>query len=181
MLSNAPTPPRHQEESSKCPDVIDDLFSYSATLTDSLADMVFDILNQYSISLDTTRYPAGLYAESILYMIYWFHRLRDPMRKNAIEDNISKYLHVDRESAGVKALLSDPTLKLQAKNRIDQGVMVRKTVDVLVMRDGQNGREFLTLDRSFFQKASLYQAHYSRMKTNKMMPESRATFLRHFG
>ncbi|MET0356048.1 MAG: hypothetical protein ABW044_04675 [Cellvibrio sp.] len=132
-------------------EVIEDLsFSYSATLPDSLADMVFDILNQYSISLDTTSYPAVLYAESILYMVYWFHRLRDPMRKNAMQDCISKYLHVDRESAGVKALVSDPTLKFQAKDRIDQGIMVRKTVDILVMRDSQNGREFLTLDRSVF-------------------------------
>jgi hypothetical protein len=57
---------------------------------------------------------------------------------------------VDPESAAVKALLSDPTLKFQAKERIDQGVMVRKTVDVLVMRDGQSGREFLALDRTIF-------------------------------
>ncbi|PXX37205.1 hypothetical protein DFR42_11826 [Undibacterium pigrum] len=35
--------------------------------------------------------------------------------------------------------------------------MVRKTVDVLVMRDGQHGHEFLILDRAIFLKASLCQ------------------------
>lgn len=151
MLYNTPAPRQCIEENSESPEVINDLsFSYSATLPDSLTDMVFDILNQYSIPLDTTSYAASLYAESILYMVYWFHRLRDPMRKTSIEDGISKYLQVDRESAGVKALLSDPELKFKAKDRIDQGVMVRKTVDILVMRDSKNGREFLTLDRSVF-------------------------------
>lgn len=151
MLSNTPIPTHLMEENRELPEVINDpSFSYSATLPDSVADMVFDILNQYSIPLDTTSYPASLYAESILYMVYWFHRLRDPMRKNAIEDCLRKYLHVEREFAGVEVLLSDPTLKSQAKDRIDQGVMVRKTVDVLVIRNSQNGREFLTLDRSVF-------------------------------
>ncbi len=151
MLFNTPAPTHCLEENSEFPEAIGDLsLSYSATLPDSLADRVFALLNQYLIPLDTTSYPAGLYAESILYMVYWFHRLRDPQRKNAIEDCLSKYLHVDREAAGVKALLSDSTLKFQAKKRIDQGVMVRRTVDILVMRDSRNGREFLTLDRSVF-------------------------------
>lgn len=151
MLFNTHTPTQYLEENSGFSEVVDDhSFSCPATLPDSLTGMVCDMLNQYSIPLDTTRYPVGLYAESILYMIYWFHRLRDPMRKKAIEDCLSKYLHVDGESAGVKALLSDQKLKLQAKDRIDQGVIVRKTVDILVMRDSQNGREFLTLDRSVF-------------------------------
>ncbi|MBI3731550.1 MAG: hypothetical protein HY254_24895 [Burkholderiales bacterium] len=117
---------------------------------DGVSEIVFEILNKYSVSLNTQNYPASLYAESLLYMIYWFHRLRDPIRKNGVEDSVAKYLDVASESAVVKALLSDQTLKTQAKQRIDQGVMVRKTVDVLVMRGGQNGREFLVLDRAFF-------------------------------
>ncbi len=100
MLFNTPAPTHCLEENSEFPEAIGDLsFSYSATLPDSLADRVFALLNQYLIPLDTTSYPAGLYAESILYMVYWFHRLRDPQRKNAIEDCLSKYLHVDREAA----------------------------------------------------------------------------------
>jgi len=118
--------------------------------TDGAAENVLEILNKHSVSLNTQSYPASLYAESLLYMIYWFHRLRDPVRKNGIEDSIAKYLNLAYESAVVKALLSDQQLQVQAKQRIDQGVMVRKTVDVLVMRDGENGREFLVLDREFF-------------------------------
>ncbi|MFZ6658951.1 hypothetical protein ACO0LH_27270 [Undibacterium sp. TJN19] len=117
---------------------------------DSAAQIVFEILKKNSVSLNTQSYPASLYAESLLYMIYWFHRLRDPVRKNGIEDSIARYLDVASESAVVKALLSDTQLQTLAKQRIDQGVMVRKTVDVLVMRDGQSGREFLTLERTVF-------------------------------
>ncbi|BBB64838.1 hypothetical protein UNDYM_0585 [Undibacterium sp. YM2] len=119
-------------------------------VVDGTVDMVLGMLSQYAVSLDTKNFSASLYAESLLYMIYWFHRLRDPIRKNGIEDCVARYLDVASQSAVVKALLSDQTLKAQAKQRIDQGVMVRKTVDVLVMRDGQNGREFLALDRTVF-------------------------------
>lgn len=129
----------------------DDLSSlYATTQAGNEAGLVFKILDQYAIAFDTQSHPASLYAESLLYMIYWFHRLRDPARKHGIETSIGKYLNVESQSAVVHALLSDPNLKIQAKQRIDQGVMVRKTVDVLVMRDGQNGREFLTVDRTFF-------------------------------
>ncbi len=140
LNASAPTPEMTIKPSSSFPDL----------QADSAAEIIFEILNKYSVSLNTQSYPASLYAESLLYMIYWFHRLRDPIRKNGIEDSIAKYLDVASESAVVKALLSDQTLKIQAKQRIDQGVMVRKTVDVLVMRGGQNGREFLVLDRTFF-------------------------------
>jgi len=122
----------------------------SAMPSESVASTVFEILDQHAIALDTQSYPANLYAESLLYMIYWFHRLRDPIRKNSIAICVGKYLNVDHQSQVVNALLSDQNLKIQAKQRIDQGVMVRKTVDVLVMREGQNGREFLTLNRAFF-------------------------------
>ena len=140
LNTSAPSPEMTIKPSSSIPDL----------QTDSAADIVLAILNEYSVSLDTQSYPASLYAESLLYMIYWFHRLRDPIRKNGIEDSVAKYLDVASESAVVKALLSDQALKIQARQRIDQGVMVRKTVDVLVMRDGQNGREFLVLDRAVF-------------------------------
>ncbi|MFZ3000653.1 MAG: hypothetical protein WA071_09990 [Undibacterium umbellatum] len=124
--------------------------SFTDLPADSARDLVLAILDNYAVSLNTQNFSASLYAESLLYMIYWFHRLRDPVRKNGIEDCVARYLDVASQSAVVKALLSDQTLKAQAKQRIDQGVMVRKTVDVLVMRDGQNGREFLALDRTVF-------------------------------
>jgi hypothetical protein len=123
---------------------------FSALPADDAAGLVFAILDQYAITLDTQNYPANLYAESLLYMIYWFHRLRDPIRKSGMESSIGKYLNVDPHSPVVNALLSDQGLRIKARQRIDQGVMIRKTVDVLVMRDGPSGREFLTLDRAFF-------------------------------
>lgn len=118
--------------------------------TDDMAELVLNILNQYSVSLDTNNFPASLYAESLLYLVYWFHRLRDPVRKEDIADCVGRYLNQVPGSEVVKALLSNQQLQARAKQRIDQGVMVRKTVDVLVMRDGQHGREFLTLDRAVF-------------------------------
>ncbi|PRC92314.1 hypothetical protein S2091_2973 [Solimicrobium silvestre] len=151
MAFNAPAPILGLSENSEFPEVIDDLSSlFSVTQPDSVDGIVFEILDKYAITLDTQSYPASLYAESLLYMVYWYHRLRDPIRKNGIEICIGKYLNVDPQSAVVNALLSDQELKIQAKQRIDQGVMVRKTIDVLVMRDGQSGREFLTLNRTFF-------------------------------
>lgn len=127
-----------------------DSTSLSPELPDHVVGVVSGILDRYSVVLDTKSFPVGLYAESLLYMVYWFHRLRDPQRKNAIRHSIGEYLGEDSKSAVVTALLSDSDLKSQANERIHQGVMVRKTVDVLVMRDGPNGREFLTLDRAFF-------------------------------
>jgi hypothetical protein len=151
MAFNAPTPTLGLSDNSEFPKVIGDLSSlFSAMQPDSVAGIVFEILDKYAITLDTQSYPASLYAESLLYMVYWFHRLRDPIRKNGIENCIGQYLNVDRQSPVVSALLSDQKLKIQAKQRIDQGVMVRKTVDVLVMRDAQHGREFLTLNRTCF-------------------------------
>ncbi|MFJ2986384.1 hypothetical protein ACIPF8_00855 [Collimonas sp. NPDC087041] len=151
MAFNAPAPISGLSDTSKFPNAIDDLSSLlSTTQGDAATGIVLEILDKYAIALDTQTYPASLYAESLLYMVYWFHRLRDPIRKNGIENCIAKYLNVDHQSAVVNALLSDQKLKIQAKQRIDQGVMVRKTVDVLVMREGEQGREFLTLDRAFF-------------------------------
>lgn len=151
MAFNAPAPAPGLSGTSESPEVIDDLSSlFSATQSDTVAGYVLEILDKYALALDTQSYPANLYAESLLYMVYWFHRLRDPVRKNGMENCIAKYLNVDYQSAVVNALLSDQRLKIQAKQRIDQGVMIRKTVDVLVMRDGEHGREFLTLDRTFF-------------------------------
>jgi len=151
MVFNAPAPVLGLSDTSEFPDVIDDLSSLSSTAQrDTATGIVLEILDQYALALDTQSYSASLYAESLLYMVYWFHRLRDPIRKNGIENCIGKYLNVDHQSTVVNALLSDQNLKIQAKQRIDQGVMVRKTVDVLVMRDGEHGREFLTLDRTFF-------------------------------
>ena len=117
---------------------------------ETAAGIVLGILDHHALVLDTQSYPASLYAESLLYMIYWFHRLRDPIRKQGIESCVARYLNVDAKSAVVNALLSDTMLKVQAKQRIDEGVMVRKTVDVLVMRNGPAGGEFLVLDRKFF-------------------------------
>ncbi|NKI69392.1 hypothetical protein GN109_08180 [Collimonas pratensis] len=151
MAFNAPAPAPGLSGTSESPEVIDDLSSlFSATQSDTVAGYVLEIIDKYALALDTQSYPANLYAESLLYMVYWFHRLRDPVRKNGIENGIAKYLNVDHQSAVVNALLSDQRLKILAKQRIDQGVMIRKTVDVLVMRDGEHGREFLTLDRTFF-------------------------------
>lgn len=123
---------------------------YSATKTDKVAGTVLSMLDQYDIELDTQSYPANLYAESLLYMLYWFHRLRDPARKMGMQEAISQYLNVDSKAAVINALLSSPELKIEAKQRIDDGVMIRKTVDVLVIREGELGRQFLTLDRSTF-------------------------------
>lgn len=83
-------------------------------------------------------------------MLYWFHRLRDPQRKSAVVDAISRYVKVDRDAAVVSALVSDPDLKTEARARIDNGILIRKTVDVLVMRDGPGGREFLAVERTEF-------------------------------
>ncbi|MFZ6745296.1 hypothetical protein ACO0LC_18900 [Undibacterium sp. JH2W] len=130
--------------------IIQSSASFPDLSADNARDLVLAILDNYAVSLNAQNYPATLYAESLLYMIYWFHRLRDPARKSGMEDCIAKYLELASESAAVQALLSDKRLQALAKQRIDQGVMVRKTVDVLVMRDGQGGREFLTLDRTIF-------------------------------
>lgn len=151
MALNEPAPNPGLPDQGKFPDVVDDLSSsFSATQPDRAAGIVFDILEKYAVTLDTQSYPAALYAESVLYMVYWFHRLRDPIRKNGIESCLGKYLNVTPQSSIVTALVSDQKLKILTKQRIDQGVMVRRTVDVLVMRNGQSGREFLTVDRTFF-------------------------------
>lgn len=142
MTSNtsAPAPGVSAQTSTPPPDV----------LADKVADTVIDILNKHAVHLNTQSFPASLYAESLLYMIYWFHRLRDPARKNYMQECIGKYLDLAPQSAAVQALVSDQQLKTGARQRINQGIMVRKTVDVLVMREGQSGREFLVLDRTIF-------------------------------
>lgn len=123
---------------------------FSSMQVDHVAGNVLSILDQYAITLDTQNYPANLYAESLLYMIYWFHRLRDPARKLGIQESISHYLNVDSQAVVISALFSNQALKGDAKQRIEDGVMIRKTVDVLVVRDGEHGRQILTLDRSTF-------------------------------
>lgn len=123
---------------------------YSPEDSDISTEIVLDILDRYRVTLDIQSFPATLYAESLMYMLYWFHRLRDPIRKSGVEDDIARYLGIEPRSAVIAALLSDQELKERAKNRIEQGTLVRRTVDVLVMREGPNGREFLILDRAVF-------------------------------
>ena len=123
---------------------------YSPEHADISTEIVLDILGRYRVTLDTQSFPATLYAESLMYMLYWFHRLRDPIRKNCIEVDIARYLNIEPRSAVISALLSDQELKTRAKDRIEQGTLVRRTVDVLVMREGPSGKEFLILDRTFF-------------------------------
>lgn len=117
---------------------------------DILTEIVLDILGRYRVTLDTRSFPATLYAESLIYMIYWFHRLRDPVRKNRIEGDIAQYLSIQPRSPVITSLLSDQELRTFAKDRIEQGTLVRRTVDVLVMREGPSGKEFLILERAFF-------------------------------
>jgi hypothetical protein len=124
--------------------------SYSPERSDILTEIVLDILGQYRVTLDSQSFPETLYAESLIYMLYWFHRVRDPIRKNGIEADIARYLSIDPRSAVIAALLSDQELKTRAKDRIEHGTLVRRTVDVLVMREGPSGKEFLILDRAFF-------------------------------
>jgi len=124
--------------------------SYSPEHSDISTDIVLDILGRYRVTLDTQSFPATLYAGSLMYMLYWFHRLRDPIRKDCIEVDIARYLGIEPRSAVIAALLSDQELKKRAKDRIEQGTLVRRTVDVLVMREGPSGKEFLILDRDFF-------------------------------
>ncbi|MEJ7807311.1 MAG: hypothetical protein WKG03_15485, partial [Telluria sp.] len=124
--------------------------SCSPESADTLTELVLDILSRYRVTLDTQSFPATLYAESLLYMLYWFHRLRDPIRKNYIEVDIARYLSIDPRSPVIAALLADQELKTRAKDQIEQGTLVRRTVDVLVMREGPSGKEFLILDRAFF-------------------------------
>jgi hypothetical protein len=123
---------------------------YSHERSDILTEIVLDILGRYRVTLDTQSFPATLYAESLIYMIYWFHRLRDPIRKNSIEVDMARYLSIEPRSPVIASLLSDQQLKTLAKDRIEQGTLVRRTVDVLVMREGPSGKEFLILDRAFF-------------------------------
>ena len=117
---------------------------------DVLTEIVLDILGRHRVTLDTRSFPAALYAESLIYMIYWFHRLRDPIRKSGIEVDIARYLSIAPRSPVIASLLSDNELKTLSKDRIEQGTLVRRTVDVLVMREGPSGKEFLILDRDFF-------------------------------
>jgi len=124
--------------------------SCSPEHSDIPTEIVLDILDRNRVTLDTQSFPATLYAESLMYMLYWFHRLRDPIRKNGIEVDIARYLGIEPRSAVIAALLSDQELKKRAKDRIEQGTLVRRTVDVLVMREGPGGKEFLILDRVFF-------------------------------
>ena len=123
---------------------------YSHERSDILTEIVLDILGRHGVTLDTQSFPAALYAESLVYMIYWFHRLRDPIRKNCIEVDIARYLSIAPRSPVIASLLSDQELKTLAKHRIEQGTLVRRTVDVLVMREGPSGKQFLILDRAFF-------------------------------
>ncbi len=121
-----------------------------AEQSDRSTEIVLDILGRYQVSLDTQSFPAALYAESLIYMLYWFHRLRDPIRKSGIESYIASYLNIEPRSEVIAALLSHQELTMRAKERIEQGTLVRKTVDVLVMRETPDGKEFLVLDRTFF-------------------------------
>ena len=151
MTFTTPAPIQGRSDNMPDPEVNNDLSPLLSNLqANAVSDIIFGILDQYAVTLDTHSYPANLYAESLLYMVYWFHRLRDPIRKNGIEESICKYLNVDRQSGVVNGLLSDLNLKIAAKQHIDQGVMVRKTVDVLAIREGQNGQEFLSLVRTVF-------------------------------
>jgi len=118
--------------------------------SDISTEIVLDILARYQVTLDTQSFPAALYAESLIYMFYWFHRLRDPIRKNGIEVDVAGYLNIEPGSEVIAALLSHQELKMRAKDRIEQGTLVRRTVDVLVMRERPGGKEFLVLDRAFF-------------------------------
>ncbi len=151
MAFNATAPIPGLPDTSKSQEVSDDFSSiYAAEQYDTVVRSVLEILDKHVIALDTQSYPVSLYIESLLYMVYWFHRLRDPIRKDGIRNYMSKYLNVEHQSAAVSELLSDQELKIQAKQRIDQGVMVRKTVDVLVIREREHGREFLTVNRTVF-------------------------------
>src|SRR5580698_7587755 len=92
MAFNEPAPNFGLSDKGKFLEVIDDHLSLiSGIQSDSVADIVFEILDKYAITLDVQSYPASLYAESLLYMVYWFHRLRDPARKKGIEICIGKY------------------------------------------------------------------------------------------
>lgn len=112
--------------------------------------LIETVLNKYSIILDTRDFPAGVYTASLLYMVYWFQRIRDPEKKGQIRDYVRKYLIAGDHSPIADELLNNLALIARAKEHIRSGISVRRTVDVLVTRKGSIGKEFFALERSFF-------------------------------
>lgn len=115
-----------------------------------IANAVLSTLAGHGIALETQSYPAILFAQSLLYMTYWFHRFRDPARKATVRDNISQYLCVVPSHPVVDSLLTDANIKSGITEWMDRGVVVRKTIDVLVTREVNSERQILTIDRSVF-------------------------------
>src|SRR5258708_5504575 len=94
--------------------------------------------------------------QSILYMVYWFHRLRNnPEEQARIHQNLVEYIgnSVASPQILVNNIFSDSKLNEPAKKYVETLLVPTKTVDLVITKPGSSEgktKEVLCIERSYY-------------------------------
>ncbi len=92
--------------------------------------------------------------ESVLYMVYWFHRLKNnPEEQGRIKQNLIEYIgHAASDKAMLaEHILSNISLKEPAKEYAESLLHAKKTVDLVITKIKAHGeKEILCTERSYY-------------------------------
>ena len=98
----------------------------------------------------------GIRCQSVLYMIYWFHRLQNnPEEQSRIRENLIEYIgnSADDPDGLANALFSDNSIREPAKKYVETLLIPTKTVDLVITKpesEEEGEKEVLCDQRSYY-------------------------------
>jgi hypothetical protein len=116
---------------------------------------IFEALNEESVPIEKIK-SGEMRLQSILYMIYWFHRLRNNHDEQArIYENLVKYIgpSVDDPDDLSKKLFANKNLIEASKKYVETLLVPTKTVDLVITKnDDAQGKdkEVLCVQRTYY-------------------------------
>lgn len=101
--------------------------------------------------LDTTSVSRETYTESLLYLIYWYHRSKNNrVRGEARLKDIAAYLQIEADSQALHTLLLDEEIRKSAQEYVKHVLRPKPTVDLVILRQNGDTEQVLTLSRDYY-------------------------------
>lgn len=114
-------------------------------------NLITDILWS-SDHIDDKNLERSIYSSSVLYMTYWYHRLKNkPEERNQIFISLAQYFWFDWEEQHnkLREFLLNPKLIMYAEKNI-LSLVPKRTVDIFIRRESQNWYDVLCWERNIY-------------------------------
>lgn len=113
--------------------------------------LIMDIL-WASDAIDDKILERSIYSSSVLYMTYWYHRLKNKKEEQeCIFQALAQYfwLHGEKQYEKLREFLSNSNLMRYAEKNIIS-LVPKRTVDIVIRRENMSGSEVLCWERKIY-------------------------------